>query len=155
MSDTTSKMLTIAALGLLSACAATGPASESTERTTYNDCFFASSLRDWRPLDDRNLILFANGRRPYHVELVRPAFGLSYDFMIGVYDRDGRICPFGGDAVIVDGPMPERITIRSIRELTDAELEAVLVEFGIEPPPVVDEAEVALPDEGEAQDPQE
>jgi hypothetical protein len=120
---------------LLSACASTsGPSTVA--RPAGNDCMFASTLRDWRPLDNENLILFANGRRPYHVELFMPAFSLTYEVMIGVYDRDGRICPYGGDAIVIDGVLPERIPIRSIRRLTDTELDALYVEFGVEPPEV-------------------
>ena len=105
--------LSAAAIGaviLLAGCTSIESAGTGA-RTTYNDCFFAVSLSDWRPLDNSNLILFATGRRPYHVELMRPAMSLSSNVEIGVYDRDGRICPFGGDAIIVDSIMPERITI--------------------------------------------
>jgi hypothetical protein len=130
-----------------------GPATLSGAGATYNDCFFANTLRDWRPLDDRNLILFANGRRPYHVELVRPAMALSFNVMIGVYDRDGRVCPYGGDAIIVDGFMPERIAIRSMRRLTEAQLDEVYVEFGISAPPVIDTEEVELEQAGDPEDP--
>jgi len=133
----------------LQGCA--GTAAVSGTRATYDDCFFASTLRDWRPLDDQNLILFANGRRPYHVELVRPAMALSFNVMIGVYDRDGRVCPYGGDAIIVDGFMPERIAIRSMRRLTDAQLDEVYVEFGISAPPVIDTEEVEIGQTGERQ----
>jgi len=122
-------------------------ACTSIERTSAedvssgDDCMVARTLRDWRPLDNQNLILFGSGRVPYHVELVRPAFGLTYDIMIGVYDRDGRICPYGGDAIILDGPMPERVSIRNMKRLNDAELERLYVEHGISPPPVMDEFE--------------
>ena len=142
------RVSTAAALSLLSACAGTATTSGAA-RPTYDDCFFASTLHDWRPLDDENLILFAGGRRPYQVELVRPAMGLSYDVMIGVYDRDGRICPYGGDAIVIDGLIPDRILIRSVRRLTDEQLDEVYVEFGIRAPAVI-EAEEADP-EGSAE----
>jgi hypothetical protein len=118
------------------------PTTSAPSQPTYNDCFFASTLHDWRPLDDENLILFAGGRRPYHVELIRPAVGLSYDVMIGVYDRDGRICPYGGDAIVIDGVIPERILIRSVRRLTPEQLDEVYVQFGIRAPAVIEAEEV-------------
>lgn len=65
--------------------------------------------------------------------------------MIGVYDRDGRICPFGGDAIIVDGPMPERIAIRNMERLTDDELDQLYLRFGIGPPAVVDDEFEEIP----------
>lgn len=133
----------VVVIGSLSGCAGTA-VSSGAARPTYDDCLFASTLHDWRPLDDRNLILFANGRRPYHVELVRPATGLSFDVMIGIYDRDGRICPYGGDAIVIDDVVPERIAIRSMRRLTDEQLDDVYVEFGIHAPAVIDAEEVEL-----------
>jgi len=136
--------MALAAAAALGACASVDEAATGA-RSTADDCFFAGTLRDWRPLDNSNLILFANGRRPYHVELMQPAAGLSFNVTIGVYDRDGRVCPYGGDAIIVDGGfMPERIAIRSMRELTDEELDAVYVQFGIRPPAVVESVPVEL-----------
>ena len=136
--------MALVAAAALSACASIDETS-SEARTTFDDCFFAGTLRDWRPLDNSNLILFASGRRPYHVELMRPAAGLSFNVSIGVYDRDGRVCPYGGDAIIVDGGfMPERIAIRSMRQLTDEELDAVYIQFGIRPPAVVESVPVEL-----------
>jgi Family of unknown function (DUF6491) len=125
----------------LAACAQT---SDSTRQTTHapaapihNDCMFARTLRDWRPLDDENLLLFGPGHTAYLVQLVRPIVGLSFNIMIGVYDRDGSICPYGGDAIVIRGPMPERVSIRSMQRLDDAGLDDVYVRFGIRPPAVV------------------
>jgi hypothetical protein len=129
-------------LGMLTGGA--GSSTSAAPRDTYNDCLLARTLRDWRPLDDENLLLFGAGRRAYLVELFRPAMSLGFNVMIGVYDRDGRICPYGGDAIVVDGPMPERIPIRSIRRLSDDELDEVYVRFGIRPPIVVEGDEVEL-----------
>lgn len=131
---------------LAAAFAAVGACAQSaaTTRSSADDCFFASTLRDWRPLDDENLVLFGSGRTPYHVELFRPAMGLSFNVMIGVFDRDGRICPYGGDAIIVDGAVPDRIPIRSIRRLTDDELDELYVQFGVRAPAIVATDEVEL-----------
>jgi hypothetical protein len=134
-----------AAALVVAAITSTGCAGSGTTaggaRPVYDDCLFAATLRDWRPLNDQNLILFAAGRRPYHVELVRPAFGFTFDVMIGVYDRDDMICPYGGDAIVIDGPMPDRIAIRSIKRLSDEELDEVYVRFGIRAPAVIETTE--------------
>lgn len=129
-----------ATAALLAACATT--TTDERARARSDDCMFAVSLRDWRPLDNENLILFQSGRRAFHVELFRPAIGLTRDIMIGVYDRDGRICT--GDAIIVDGVMPDRIPIRSMRRLSEGQLDALYVEFGITPPPVISTESVDL-----------
>ena len=142
-------IISIAALAL--GAIATGASGAENERRSYNDCFFARTLRDWRPLDNEHLILFANGRKPYLVELAVPAFGLSFEFKIGVYDRDGRICPYGGDSIILEGLVHDRIPIRSIRRLSDSEFDEVLVEYGVKPPVVVDEESVEPGATNEAQ----
>ena len=47
--------------------------------------------------------------------------------------------PYGGDDIIINnGFMRERIPIRSMRRLSDEELDEVYVRFGIRPPAVVD-----------------
>jgi hypothetical protein len=111
--------------------------TKAAAAATYNDCMFARTLRDWRPLDDEHLLLFGPGHTAYLVELVRPAIGLSFNISIGVYDRDGNICPYGGDSIVILGPMRDRISIRSMKRLDDAELDEVYVKFGIRPPTVV------------------
>jgi hypothetical protein len=149
--STAKRTFAAALLAALTGCASTGAPSTGAPSTgapaTYNDCLYARSLRDWRPLDDEHLLLFGPGRTAYLVELFRPAMRLGFNIMIGVYDRDGRICPYGGDAIIVDGPMPERIPIRSMRRLTAEQLDEVYVQFGIRPPAVV-EQEGVEPDNG-------
>jgi hypothetical protein len=142
-----------ASMGLLvafAACAQTGQATRKEAEPVHNDCMFARLLRDWRPLDDEHLLLFGPGHTAYLVQLVRPAFDLSFNDFIGVYDRDGSICPFGGDAVVIRGPMPERISIRSMQRLDDAQLDEVYVRFGIRPPRVVTEEPAEAGDAGKS-----
>jgi len=138
---TTTRIVAVALYATLTACAGTA-APTADARVTYNDCFFARGLRDWRPLDNQHLLLFSAGRVPYLVELFRPASSLAYDVTIGIYDRDGRVCPYGGDAIIVGGPMPERVPIRSMQRLTDDQLDETYVQYGIRPPVVVETDEV-------------
>jgi Family of unknown function (DUF6491) len=137
-------LLTAASAALVSC--ATAPSEPRAASSRADDCFFTRSLRDWRPLDNSNLLLFTTGRTPYLVELFRPAMGLSFNIMIGVYDRDGRVCPDGRDAIIVNGAIPDRIPIRSMRRLTDEELDEVYVRFGIRPPAVVETEPVSTDD---------
>lgn len=124
----------------LGACASTGGGAggERTTYLTYNDCFYARSMTDWRPLDDMNLVVFTGVRRPYHVQLTMRSTSLRYQDAIAFTDRDGRICPFGGDALIVNGALQDRIPIASIRRLTESELEGLYRSFGIRTPEVVE-----------------
>jgi hypothetical protein len=136
----------LAAMAALSSCATTDDGSRIA-RETYNDCFFAVSLSDWRPLDDENIILFAGRRNPYHAQLSRPAFNLRRGLEIGVYDRDGRVCPYGGDAIVIRGMMPDTIRISSMRRIELEELDQLLVSFGITEPADVEVTSVEIVDE--------
>lgn len=97
-----------------------------------SDCMFSRGIRDYRALDNRNLIVYGMGRRPYHVVLASPSTNVEHEFTIGVYDDgDGRVCPYGRDAILIDGAIPERIQIRSIEEIAADEVEALEAEYGL------------------------
>jgi len=134
------KLAGCAAFVWLAGCATVPPDGDSTARDTGgslpSDCILGGNVRDFTALDNRNLILYGPGNRPYHVVLTRPAMGLEREFSIGVYDADagfggiGRICPYGGDAIIIEGPFTESILIRSIEQIDDTAVEALMVRFG-------------------------
>jgi|SRR5690606_29278689 len=151
--------LTAAALALAGCAGARGPADEAARRTSppASDCFTVSLARDFRYLDDHNLVVFAAGRTPYHVELSQACFGLRGEAAIGLRSRTDRMCGFAGDAVIVRGVgFPERCPVLSVRRLDDDQLRILLDQFGAggrEDSPI--EVEVVElpedePDEGEA-----
>jgi len=138
------RCLVLVSVGLIGACA-TAPDASRSNSARATDCFFARSLRSWRYLDDRNLVVFANGRQPHHVELVAPMPGLDRNIAIGLFDRDGLICP--GDAIVARNVLPDRVTIRSVRRITEDELEALYVQFGLEPAAVVELRPIEVEDE--------
>jgi hypothetical protein len=136
----TTGLIGLATIITLAGCA-TGSADDgSTARNSAgsppSDCILGGNVRDYTPLDNRNLILYGTGNRPYHVVLATPAIDLEREFTIGVYDGDagfggiGQICPYGGDAIIIEGPITERIPIRSIERIDDVDVEALKVQFG-------------------------
>jgi len=124
--------IVVLAAASIAGCASsdTGPTERVAGTSAGSDCITNRGIRDFETLDDQNLVLFGPGNRPYHVTLVTRAINLRSEFTLGIFDRDGRICPFGGDAIIIEGPLTERIPIRSIRALDDDGLEALRVEFG-------------------------
>lgn len=132
-------LMSLAVLATLSACATGASDGENLSSSgggSPSDCILGGSVRNYTALDNQNLILYGPGNRPYHVVLASRAINLETEFTIGVYDRDAafggisRICPYGGDAVIVDGPIRERILIRSIERIDDSRVEALKVRFG-------------------------
>ena len=112
------------------------------------DCISTRTIRDYRVLDDANLVVTANGNRKHHVSLSRRATGLTASWKIGFRSTSGRICGGFDEILVDDGFGPERIRIAGIRELTPEEYDALLVRFGkkepaIQPAPATDDVESA------------
>lgn len=94
-----------------------------------NQCIFFRRLHDWRPLNDTNLILWAPSRKfPYHIQLAQRCRGLRFTLSLGFYSRDSNLCPFGGDAILVDrgAGRPERCSIAAITKLNEGALKSLL-----------------------------
>lgn len=135
-------LLGIAATLSVGACASTASGSGENTFLSYDDCFFTRSITDWRPLDNRNLVVFTGVRRPYHVQLSMPSIrSLRFEDAIAFTDRDGRICPFGGDSIVINGVMPDRISIASIRRLSESQLEDLYRSYNIIGPEIIETPE--------------
>ncbi|PHZ86257.1 DUF6491 family protein [Paremcibacter congregatus] len=82
------------------------------------DCIFSRTINDWTALDDQRLIVYApTKKRPYYIKLVQRSLELKFAHTIGVHSRfDNRICPYGGNALFIDG---ERYTISAIQKLDE------------------------------------
>jgi len=121
-------------------CAQLSDGSSASNRSgsLSTDCIMSRSVRDYETLDDQNLVIYGTGSSAYHVVLTTRSINLGSEYEIGVLDAalggvtDDRICPYGGDAIIIDGPIVERIRILSIERLDPAALEALKVQFGVE-----------------------
>jgi len=101
-----------------------------TTESRGSDCISQMTVRDYRVLDDGNLIVSGSARRKYHVALSRRAFGLRSTWQIGFRSTSGRICAGFSDLIVDDGFGPDRIRIASIRQLTPEEEEDLLIRFG-------------------------
>jgi hypothetical protein len=123
----------------LVACAGSenGSTSEKFEGSeSGSDCIFEGTIRDYRVLNDSNLLVSGSGTRKYHIELTRPAFGLSTTWKIAFMPQGSRICP-GFSEIVVDGNFgPESVRIRSIRRLVPEEYEDFLIRYGKKQPEV-------------------
>jgi hypothetical protein len=92
-------------------------------------CVFIRTIFDWRAVDDERIIIreTAGDDHAYLVLLVSPSFNLHTADTIAFADGngDGRLCSFGGDAVLLPGTIGERRLISSIKRLTAAEVKAL------------------------------
>lgn len=113
---------------ILGGCAATGDDLDGASIPSGgNDCFWARSIHDWRALNDKSLIVWSPSRHcPYRVDVVGHCSGLRFANDIGFQDRDGRICAFGGDAIVIPGPAGGRCTIASVKRIDPEELDRLL-----------------------------
>ena len=123
----------------IAGCASTGGgagsrASVGDDGRLSSDCILSRTIRDFSALDNSNLILDGPGSRAYHVVLATPSFSLESEYTIGLIDRDGdgRICPYGRDRVLIDGPLTEQVSIRSIEQISEDQVEGLRVRFGLE-----------------------
>jgi Family of unknown function (DUF6491) len=121
---------TLVVLVLTSAGCATRSAAANKPAARSDDaCVFSSTLDDYQPIDDERLILWAPGhRQPYLLTLSFPSTDLKWGLRLGFEDRDrnGLICGFGPDAVIVPNGIPDRITIRSMEKITPEKAKELL-----------------------------
>jgi len=87
---------------------------------TTLECIFIETLYDWKALDASRLIVWAPSRKsPYLLVLDQPCSQMRFVDRIGFSDRDGRLCGFGRDAIIIPGSFPERCTIGAIHRLDE------------------------------------
>ena len=98
------------------------------------DCISQSSIRDYKVLDESNLIVSASAKRKYHVALSRRAHGLRSTWGIGFKSPTGRVCSSFSEVIFEDGFRTEKIRITSVRELNEDELEYLLVAYGKKDP---------------------
>lgn len=142
-------------VALAAGCATVPESAEEREdevvesRPISTDWVRIDQVRDFRVLDDSNLILYAPTRRQaYHVELMPPCRGLRFSDTIALRGRMERLGGFAGDSVIIQpGLMPQRCPVSSVRRLGETELAELLVRFEGEAPgePAADETEIELP----------
>lgn len=136
---------------VLLACAGTRESSQdgATGGSTGRlDCISTGTIRDYRVLDDANLVVTGNGNRKYHVWLSRRAVGLRTSWKIGFRSTSGRICGGFDDILVDDGFGAEQIRIAGIRQLTPEDYNELMVRFGkieptVEPAPAPESVEGA------------
>lgn len=122
---------------ILIACAGTGEQRASADRdisSSGSDCILIRTIRDYTPLDDRNLLIWGPARTAYHVALFRPAFELRSSFQMSFSSRDDQLCPYGGDRVVFGDFNPDSIGIQSISRISADQADELLIRYGRKEP---------------------
>ena len=135
------QLLILLCSSFLLACASTSQPGETAADEGSrggSDCIFEGTIRDYKVLDESNLVVTASARRKYHIELFRRAFGLRSSWHIGFTSPTSRICPGFSEVIVDDNFGPEAIRISRIRALTPDEYEDLLIQFGKKQPELVE-----------------
>jgi hypothetical protein len=106
-------------------------ASKDKPAKPRDACVFSRTINDWTVIDNKTLAVWAPSRKtPYIVTLTRPATGIKFEQSLGFEDRnnDGQFCDYGGDALIIGGAIPDRITIASVRRVEPDEANRLIAE---------------------------
>jgi hypothetical protein len=122
---------------VLTACATGDQAENSTAGDVDyrgNDCILISTIRDYTPLDDSNLLIWGPAKRGYLVTLVRSAFDLRSSFRMGFSSRDDQLCPYGGDGITFGSLSHETIGIRAISRVSEEQADQLLIRYGRKEP---------------------
>jgi len=132
-------LVIITTSSIVTACAGSVERPDSTADSgdsRGSDCIHEPSIRGYTVLDEANLIVSAAGKRKYHVELFRRAYGLRSSWAIAFDSATSRVCA-GFSKVIFEGHFDdESIPISSIRELTPEAEEDLLIRFGKKEPEI-------------------
>ena len=131
------QILVVVTSGVLAACAGTAEQEATTAGDVDyrgSDCILISTIRDYRSLDDRNLLIYGPANRAYFVTLFRPSFELRSSFQMGFSSRDDRLCPYGGDAIVVGSLNREAVGVQSISRVSEEQAEQLLVRYGKKEP---------------------
>jgi hypothetical protein len=130
-------LIILLVIAFCSGCASTSkapdrPVVEACDliQTSGMDCISISTIRDYTPLTDSHVILWATGR-PYLVRLFSPSSDLKTGFRLSFSSRDDQLCPYGGDEIVFDGiGFPGGQRIASIKRLTKDQAESLKACYG-------------------------
>ena len=131
------QVVTILVLCIVAGCATPGePASDDSGDVDFrgSDCILISTIRDYTPLDDSNLLIYGPGKRAYFVTLVHSTFELRSSFRLQFSSRDGQLCPYGGDEIVVGSFGREAVGIRAISRVNEEQAEQLLIRYGRKKP---------------------
>ena len=134
---------------LLAACAATEtPPSEVRQEEALpfelppvsNKCVFMGRVRGFSVIDERHIVLEETAKRVFLVRLNNRCPGIRTATRIGVASRDGQLCGYRAETIVLPGAVPTRCGVLSLHEGRKGQFRV-----GPGPFPVESEEEVIQP----------
>ena len=124
--------------------------SEAAEGT---ECFNRNYARHFQVVDEQHIVVNVRGDRVYLVELQRRVRNLDRSRALGFDSSTNRVCPTFSKVISDRGDA----RIRSIREISEAERDALVEEGGDVDTSIVEpgEIEVVIDEPGDGNDQQE
>lgn len=133
MMNQTKFLFAAAAAALLAGCAT--PAADLADAKPdprqgeeVNNICFAQQIRNWRELDNRSVIVEANSRDEYKLELIGTCNPRDAFLSIGLVSRGGSSCLTTGDRLVTDARYNDGTC--SIRRIYKWNKDAVQAEAG-------------------------
>lgn len=103
-------------------------------------CFYTREVRDWAPLTELNLLVYAPTRsESYLLTLNRPAKFMDNREGVLFRGTDGRICGRVGDELVMREGVAESFAITDVRDLTDEQGKQLLEQQAAGQLPLVEE----------------
>jgi hypothetical protein len=124
------------AIGMTMGAGAHATAANTTSRND-NECVFARTIYDFKPLDRNKVVIWAPTRsKAYLLELSMPMPELKFANRVAFVDRnhDGMLCGYGMDRLIVADTSPgfrTPATIMGLKRLDDTELAQLEQQYNV------------------------
>ena len=146
-----SVLLAVAVAGALasSACSTTPtPMSELSKKETAlpfelpppsNRCVRMDNVRGFSVIDERHLVIDVSANRAVLVKLFSRCSGLRFASRIGVASRDGELCGYRSESIVIPGGVATRCSVASLHEGRRGQFTTAPAEGTIEPGEVQEE----------------
>jgi uncharacterized protein DUF6491 len=124
------------AIGMTMGVGAHATAANTTSRND-NECVFARTIYDFKPLDRNKVVIWAPTRsKAYLLELSMPMPELKFANRVAFVDRnhDGMLCGYGMDRLIVADSSPglrTPATIMGMKRLDDTDLAQLEQQYNV------------------------
>lgn len=130
-------MKTIARFAFAALCSLLGghANADDAKKSKDNECLFSTTVRDWRALDTRHLVIWGPGSKDaYLVETMSPVQDMRFTENMAFIDGDhnGMICGRGDQVAVPGSKISIPTFINSVKKLSDEDIKAVEAQYKVQ-----------------------